>query len=97
MKKLLNTLLCLSVMTGIVPTIAGAVEEPIYINDGAENWSKTVISGDVNDDGKLSIADAVILQQCLMNSYSPDDDFELDESKLDINFDGVFDIFDMVQ
>ncbi|MDE5772116.1 MAG: dockerin type I repeat-containing protein [Ruminococcus sp.] len=97
MKKLLSTLLCLSAITGIVPFSSSAVSEPIYINDGAENWSKTVISGDINDDGKLSIADAVILQQCLMNNYSPDDDFELDESKLDINFDGVFDIFDMIQ
>lgn len=97
MKKLLSTLLCMSAVTGIVPTSAGAVSEPIYIEDGAESWSKTFISGDINDDGKLSIADAVILQQCLMNSYSPDDDLELDESKLDVNFDGVFDVFDMVQ
>ncbi|MDE6779941.1 MAG: dockerin type I repeat-containing protein [Ruminococcus sp.] len=96
MKKLLSTLLCLSAITGIIPTSAGAVSEPIYIEDGAESWSKTVISGDINDDGKLSIADAVILQQCLMNSYSPDD-FELDESRLDVNFDGVFDAFDLIQ
>lgn len=97
MKKLLSTLLCLSAITGIIPTSAGAASEPIYIEDGAESWSKTVISGDVNYDGKLSIADAVILQQCLMNNYSPDDDFELDESRLDVNFDGVFDAFDLIQ
>lgn len=97
MKKLLSTLLCLSVITGIIPMTAGATTEPIYIEDGAESWSKTVISGDINDDGKLSIADAVILQQCLMNTYSPDDDFELDEAKLDVNFDGNFDVFDLVQ
>lgn len=97
MKKLLSTLLCLSVMTGIIPMSAGAVSEPIYIEDGAESWSKTVISGDINNDGKLSMADAIILQQCLMNNYSPDGDFEFDETKLDINFDGSFDVFDLVQ
>jgi len=84
-------------MTGIVPLSSSAVSEPIYIEDGAESWSKTVISGDINDDGKLSIADAVILQQCLMDNYSNDGDFKLDKSKLDVNFDGCFDAFDMVQ
>lgn len=98
MKKLISTLLCLSVMTGIVPLSSSAVSEPIYIEDGAESWSKTYISGDVNDDGKVSIADAVILQKCIMNNYDPwEDDEELDEEKLDINFDGVFDVFDLVQ
>lgn len=96
MKKLLSTLLCLSVVTGIAPLSSSAVSEPIYIENGAESWSKTVISGDVNDDGKLSIADAVILQQCIMDNYSPDDDSELNEAKLDVNFDGSFDVFDMV-
>ncbi|MCM1507064.1 MAG: dockerin type I repeat-containing protein [Ruminococcus flavefaciens] len=97
MKKLLSTLLCLSVMTGIVPTVASAKSEPIFIEKGAENWSKTVISGDINDDGKLNVADAVILQKCLMDNYSYDEYKEIESSRLDINFDGVFDVFDLVQ
>ena len=97
MKKLLSTLLSISVIAGAIPMGASAKSEPIYIENGAESWSKTVISGDINDDGNLNIADAVILQQCLMNNYSNEDDIELDESRLDINFDGVFDVFDMVQ
>ncbi len=102
MKKLLSTLLCLSVMTGIVPLSSSAVSEPIYIEDGAESWSKTVISGDINDDGQVSMSDLVILHRYFMNGNIPsDDDYEdsadIMKERLDINFDGCFDIFDMVQ
>ncbi|MDE6426786.1 MAG: dockerin type I repeat-containing protein [Ruminococcus sp.] len=96
MKKFINTALCLAVIAGAIPMGASAKSEPIFIENGPEHWEHTSISGDINGDGKVSVADAVIFQQCLMNSYSPDDDFELDKSKLDINFDGVFDAFDMV-
>ncbi len=95
MKKLLSTLLCLSAITGIIPLNSSAVSEPIYIENGADSWSETVISGDINDDGKLNIADAVIFQQCITNNYTTDDDSELDRAKLDINFDGFFDVFDI--
>lgn len=97
MKKFINTALCLSVIAGAIPMGASAKSEPIYIENGADSWSKTIISGDVNNDGKLNIADAVILNKCLMNDFSYDGDFEFDELRLDINFDGVFDVFDLVQ
>lgn len=96
MKKLFSTLLCLSVMTGVIPTIASA-KEPIYLENGADSWSKTVISGDVNDDGNLNIADAVILQQCLMGNDSDGEYADIDNFRLDINLDGSFDVFDLVQ
>lgn len=97
MKKLLSMITGLSVITGVAPMCAGAVSEPIYIEDGAESKSGTIICGDVNNDGSLNIADAVILQRCLMNNYSHEGDSEFDESRLDVNFDGVFDVFDLVQ
>lgn len=97
MKKLLSTLLCLSVIAGAIPMGAGAVSDSIYIEDAPDSWSKTSIYGDVNSDGKLSIADAVIFQQALMNQYDKYESESFDESKLDINFDGVFDAFDMIQ
>ena len=97
MKKLLSTLLSISIIAGAVPMGAGAQSEQIKIEDAPESWSETVISGDVNTDGKLNIADAVILQRCLMGNYSPESDTEFDVLRLDINFDGSFDIFDMVQ
>ena len=97
MKKLLSTLLSISVIAGALPIGAGAVSETVQIEDAPESWSETVISGDVNTDGKLSVADAVILQRCLMGNYSPESDTDFDVLRLDINFDGSFDIFDMVQ
>ena len=99
MKKLLSSLLAMATITGIVPTIAGADSEPIFIEKGVENWSDTRILGDINCDDKLSIADAVILQRCLMGTYdfSSDDKTNFQEYNLDINFDGYFDVFDLVQ
>ena len=99
MKKLLSALLAMATITGIVPTIAGADSEPIFIEKGVESWSDTRILGDINCDDKLSIADAVILQRCLMGTYdfSSDDKTNFQEYNLDINFDGYFDVFDLVQ
>lgn len=97
MKKLLSTLLCLSVMTGIVSLNSSAVSEPIYIENGAENWSKTVVAGDIDDDGKISMSDLVILHKCFMNGNVPPDDDSVNimTERLDVNFDGSFDVFDM--
>lgn len=90
MKKSIITLMCLTAVCGLLPINAGAVSEPIYINDNPESWTKTVYSGDVNEDGKVSIADAVALQNALLQkTYS-------DSSNLDVNYDGHFDSFDLV-
>lgn len=100
MKKLLSTLLCLSVVIGIAPLSSSAVSEPIYIENGAENWSKTVVAGDIDDDGHVRMSDLVILHKCFMNGNVSPDDYEgsanIMTERLDVNFDGSFDVFDMV-
>ncbi|MDE5583559.1 MAG: dockerin type I repeat-containing protein [Ruminococcus sp.] len=93
MKKLVATLMSLSVISGVMPMCAGAVGEPIHINANPDTWTKTTYFGDVNSDGKVGIADAVALQGALLNK-----DFvaDFDKANFDVNYDGIFDSFDLV-
>lgn len=64
----------------------------IFIPNGDRSRTETVISGDANRDGKLSISDAVILQQYLTSGICESKDL----SRLDINLDGTIDSFDVI-
>ncbi|MDE5558397.1 MAG: dockerin type I repeat-containing protein, partial [Ruminococcus sp.] len=97
MKKFINIALCLSVISGVIPIGANAKSEPIVLETGSEHWEYTSISGDVNSDGKVSVADALLLQKCIMNKYDYLDEESLNKHALDVNFDGFFDSFDLVQ
>lgn len=96
MKKFINIALCLSVISGVIPMGASAKSQPMTIENGTDHWEMTSISGDINSDGKVSVADALLLQKCFMDKYDyMNGDF--DKYKLDVNFDGCFDSFDLVQ
>lgn len=97
MKKFINIALYLSVIAGTIPMSASAKSEPIFLENGSEHWEYTAISGDVNGDGALNIADALLLQKCIMNKYDYLDEENLNKCALDVNFDGSFDAFDLVQ
>lgn len=56
-------------------------------------WQIQEITGDINSDGKVSINDAVLLQEYLLGKEQlTEEQYE----KADINSDGSTDIFDMV-
>lgn len=100
MKKLLSTLLCLSVVTGIAPLNSSALSEPIYIEDGAESKSGVIVCGDIDNNGQVSMSDLVTMYRYFMNgNVSPDDDYEdsanIITERLDVNLDGSFDVFDI--
>ncbi|MDE6036088.1 MAG: dockerin type I repeat-containing protein [Ruminococcus sp.] len=97
MKKLLSTLLSISVIAGALPMGAVAKSDPIFIESGADHWESTHICGDVNEDGEISVADVVILQKYIMGKDDYDDDGNVDRYTLDVNLDGYFDSFDLVQ
>ncbi|MCM1314971.1 MAG: dockerin type I repeat-containing protein [Alistipes senegalensis] len=96
MKKFINTALCLAVIAGAIPMGASAKSEPIYIEDGENHWEYTSIRGDINADGKISVADVVLLQKWIMGTYDGVDD-EANKDAVDVNFDGFVDSFDLVQ
>lgn len=89
MKNLLIAFLC-TVMAGNPAN--NIASDNVFVPSGAVSWSETVISGDINGDGKVNIADAVLLQKYLMADIYESSDF----SCLDVNFDGIIDSFDMV-
>ncbi|MDE5861430.1 MAG: dockerin type I repeat-containing protein [Ruminococcus sp.] len=96
MKKLLSTLLSISVIAGAVPIGAGAKADPIFIESGEDHWEYTSIRGDVNADGKISVSDVVVLQKWIMGIYDDESDTAHKET-VDVNFDGYVDSFDLVQ
>ena len=96
MKKLLSTLLRISVIAGAVPVGAGAKSDPIFLESGKEHWEYTHICGDVNADGKISVADVVVLQKKIMGIYDDESD-TAQRDTVDVNFDGYVDSFDLVQ
>ncbi len=96
MKSLIIGLLCATMAgtatqnttsdTDYIPT------NNIFIPNRDRSITETVISGDANCDGKLNIADAVILQSYLTKDFNEVNDL----SRLDINFDGIIDSFDVI-
>ena len=97
MKKLLSTLLSISVIAGAVPMGAGAKSDPIFLESGEDHWEYTHICGDVNADGEISVADVVLLQKWIMGTYDDAYDGNVDKYTVDVNLDGFFDSFDLVQ
>ncbi len=90
MKKLITAALSLSILSGIVPLYSSA--KTFYVHNGLPSWSETFVAGDINGDGSVRIADAVILSEYLMNGYSEYPDIV----RLDVNSDGYIDSFDLV-
>ncbi|MDE6779942.1 MAG: dockerin type I repeat-containing protein [Ruminococcus sp.] len=84
--------LALNMISGATSSNVGS--NSVFTTNGDVSWSQTVISGDANKDGAVSIADAIILQKYLDNNTDSCDN--LDFSCLDMNCDGVIDVFDMV-
>jgi len=88
MKSLIIGFLCTAIARG--PSVTD-VSNIVFIPNRDRSTTETVISGDVNKDGELNIADAVLLQ-----NYLTSDTYEYDDlSCLDVNFDGIIDSFDM--
>ena len=97
MKKILSTLLGMTVIAGALPMGAVAKSDPIFIESGADHWEYTHICGDVNEDGKISVADMVLFQKWFMGTYDYYEDGEVEKYAFDVNLDGYFDSFDLVQ
>lgn len=89
MKSLIIGFLCATMSGTAVPNTAS---NNVFIPNGDRSKTETIISGDANKDGKLNIADAVILQQYLTSGIFESDDL----SRLDINSDGIIDSFDVI-
>ncbi len=89
MKKLITTVLSLSILSGIIPLYSSA--KTFYVHNGLPPWSDTFVTGDINKDGSVSIGDAVILNEYIVNSYSE----YFDIVRFDVNSDGYIDSFDL--
>lgn len=89
MKNLIIGFLC-ATMSGNPST--NTASNNVFIPNGDKSRTETIISGDTNGDGKLSIADAVTLQQYLTSGICENKDL----SRFDVNFDGVIDSFDVI-
>ncbi|MDE6833968.1 MAG: dockerin type I repeat-containing protein [Ruminococcus sp.] len=97
MKKFIKIALCTMIISGAISTETSAKSEPIFLENGSEHWEYTYLRGDINNDRKISVADAVLLQKWIMDKYNALYDGNVDESFFDINFDGFIDSFDLVQ
>ena len=54
--------------------------------------SDTILAGDVNLDGRVSVLDGVILQKYLLNQYNLS---KYEFERADLNQDGVVNIYDL--
>lgn len=90
MKKIITAVLSLSIMSGLVPLVSSA--RNLYVHNGLPEWSDTAVTGDINDDGYLNIADAVALSEYIKSGQSESSEI----SRMDINYDGFIDSFDLV-
>ena len=90
MKKIITAGLSLSIISKFVPLVSSARD--LYVHNGLPEWSDTAVTGDINDDGYVNIADAVILNEYIMNGWSEDSEV----SRMDVNYDGFIDSFDLV-
>lgn len=90
MKKIITAVLSLSIMSGVVPLVSSA--RNLYVHNGLPKWSDTAVTGDINDDGYLNIADAVALSEYIKSGQSESSEI----SRMDINYDGFIDSFDLV-
>ena len=59
--------------------------------------SHSIMPGDVNCDGEVSVQDLAIMIDCLLGCYDfyIEDGYNISESALDYSQDGVFDIYDI--
>lgn len=89
MKSLIIGFLCSTMSVTASPY---TTSNNIFIPNRDRSKTETVISGDANNDGEISIADAVILQSYLTSGTCGSTDL----SRLDINFDGIIDSFDVI-
>lgn len=89
MKSLIIGFLCATMSGNPTPD---TTSNNVFIPNGERSRTETIISGDANKDGKLNIADAVILQQYLTSGIYEHDDL----SRIDINSDGIIDSFDII-
>ena len=64
------------------------------------NYEGTFCSGDINGDDDFSIADAVLMQQYMLGSFSQDEKFIVANTDImstaDLNLDGEIDVFDFI-
>lgn len=90
MKKIITAILSLSIISEFVPLVSSARD--LYVHNGLPEWSDTAVTGDINDDGYVNIADAVILDEYIINGQSEDSEV----SRMDVNYDGFIDAFDLV-
>lgn len=86
MKKLKGLIIATALL--ICTATAGAVQTNAFC------------SGDINGDGRFSVADAVLMQQYLLNSLNDSNRMIFENAdtvkKADLNSDGVLDVFDFV-
>ncbi len=90
MKKLITAVLSLSIMSEFVPLVSSARD--LYVHNGLPEWSDTAVTGDINNDGNINIADAVILNEYIINGSAKDSEI----SRMDLNYDCFVDSFDLI-
>lgn len=94
MKKFISFSVIVSVFLYAYPVTthsADLVQIPAYTDDETFHISQTLITGDLNNDGEVSVSDLVIMTKFLLGK-----DYVSHEQNTDINLDGSYDIFDLI-